>query len=192
MEPRRGDWIQTYSLKQFFPLDPRPEDIDIQDIAHALSMQCRFTGHCHTYYSVAEHCVRVSQRAQELLSGLRSALYVAQWGLLHDAAEAYLVDLARPVKHTPELSGYRAAERQILSAVLVRFGLDEDEPVAVKQADTELLYTEARDLFPGVHPDWHWYTEPLPERIVPMTQPEAKAAFLARFSVLFGSEQVTR
>ena len=54
------DWIQTYSGKKFYPLDPRPEDIDIRDIAHALSLNCRFNGHCRCFYSVAEHSVGVS------------------------------------------------------------------------------------------------------------------------------------
>ena len=83
---RKGDWMQTHSGIQFWPLDPRPEDILIEDIAHALSNQCRFAGHCCFHYSVAQHSVLVSENvpAQD-----------AMWGLLHDAGEAYLVDLPR-------------------------------------------------------------------------------------------------
>ena len=81
---RNGSWLQTYTGIQFWPLDPRPEEIDIQDIAHALSLLCRFNGHCQRFYSVAEHSVHVSTiLAPEF--GL--------WGLLHDAAEAYLSDI---------------------------------------------------------------------------------------------------
>ena len=57
---RKGDWILTYSGIEFWPLDPRPEDVRIEDIAHALSMQCRFAGHCDRFYSVAEHSIRVA------------------------------------------------------------------------------------------------------------------------------------
>ena len=89
MSERVGDWIQTMSGVIFYPLDPRPEEIRIEDIAHALSHQCRFAGHCREFYSVAEHSVRVSRELpQEFML----------WGLLHDASEAYLVDLPRPIK----------------------------------------------------------------------------------------------
>jgi uncharacterized protein len=94
MSTRTGDWIQTYTGKQFWPLSPLPEDIVIEDIAHALSMQCRFGGHVRTFYSVAQHSVHVS-----LLVEPQYAL----WGLLHDAAEAYLVDLPRPIKKFSEM-----------------------------------------------------------------------------------------
>src|SRR5271165_7548492 len=86
---RKGDWIQTYTGRVMYPLDPRPEEINIIDIAHALSNLCRFTGHVRTFYSVAEHSVRVSQHCDP-----KDAL----WGLLHDASEAYLADMSRPMK----------------------------------------------------------------------------------------------
>src|SRR4051812_6540197 len=89
---QKGDWMQTISGKAFFPLDPRPADVDIQDIAHALAFQCRFGGHVKEFYSVAEHSVRVS---------LICAHEDAKWGLLHDATEAYLSDIVRPVKRDP-------------------------------------------------------------------------------------------
>ena len=78
---RRGGWIQTYTGRQFWPLDPRIEDIDIHDIAHALSHQCRYSGHCLRFYSVAEHSVLLSHHVagEHML-----------WALLHDAWEAYL------------------------------------------------------------------------------------------------------
>lgn len=59
-DDRRGDWIQTFTGRRFWPLDPRPEDVCIEDIAHALSLKCRFGGHCTRFYSVAEHSVHVS------------------------------------------------------------------------------------------------------------------------------------
>jgi hypothetical protein len=186
---RRGDWIQTYSIGQFWPLDPRANEVWIADIAHSLSMMCRFTGHVHEFYSVAEHCVRVSFAAAERAAtdGLDVALH-ARWGLLHDASEAYLVDLARPVKRTPEMAPYRDAEARIMAAVAERFGLGGDEPPLVKTVDMALCYTEARDLFPSVHPAWHWHAPPLPETIRPWSPRMAKHRFLTRFRDLWPHE----
>lgn len=90
MNERKGDWIQTYTGRQFWPLDPKPEEVCIEDIAHALSQQCRYAGHTIRFYSVAQHSVEIA---------LRVPRAAALWGLLHDAAEAYLVDLPRPVKY---------------------------------------------------------------------------------------------
>ena len=81
MSERRGDWIQTYLGIQFWPLDPRPEEVMLFDIAHSLSNMCRFTGHCREFYSVAQHSVIVSQNVPR---------EDAAWGLLHDASEAYM------------------------------------------------------------------------------------------------------
>src|SRR5262245_13325006 len=82
-------WIQTFTGKMFYPLDPRVDDIDIHDIAHHLAMKCRFTGACNKFYSVAQHCVIGSR-----FIGAQFKL----WFLLHDAPEAYLFDAARPIK----------------------------------------------------------------------------------------------
>jgi hypothetical protein len=170
MQKRHGDWIQTHTLRQYWPLDPRPEDISIMDIGHALSMICRFTGHVHAFYSVAEHSVRVSTYLSAGVKGLvtdEEALELARWGLLHDADEAYLTDVARPVKRSAEMQAYREAAKRNLAAVCQRFGLSLEEPPAVKAADNRLCYTEARDLFPGVHSAWRWHGVPLHERLRP-------------------------
>ena len=97
-------FIGTFSGLRFWPLDPNPEKILIADIAHALAHQCRFGGHASKFYSVAEHSVHVSK-----LCLPEHAL----WGLLHDASEAYLVDLPRPLKLLPEFAPYREAERRL-------------------------------------------------------------------------------
>ncbi|MDO4254358.1 MAG: hypothetical protein Q4C81_04310 [Kocuria sp.] len=99
---QRGNWMQTYTGRRFYPLDSRPEDVDVVDVAHALSMQCRYNGHVRLFMSVAEHCVLVSR-----LVPSEHAL----WGLLHDATEAYVGDMVRPLKlHMPE---YRAVEDRV-------------------------------------------------------------------------------
>ena len=104
MAARKGDWIQTFTGRAFYVLDPRPEDVDIEDIAHALSMQCRFAGHCREFYSVAQHSVTASW-----LVPPEDAL----WGLLHDAAEAYVVDLPRPIKRAWQLESYGIIDRDV-------------------------------------------------------------------------------
>ena len=87
--------ILTYSGKVFDPVNPIAADIRIEDIAHALAHQCRFSGHTIEHYSVAEHSVRVSG----LLEDRGYPYRVQMWGLLHDASEAYLIDLPAPVKN---------------------------------------------------------------------------------------------
>lgn len=134
---RKGDWIQTYSGRQFWPLDPRPEEIHIEDIAHALSLTCRYNGHCEWLYSVGQHSIYV---AQQLSPELRLA------GLLHDAAEAYVGDVTRPLKK--HLYDYKIIESRLQTAIAVRFRLNPlvfDSKV-VKDADNSVLLAEKRHL----------------------------------------------
>jgi uncharacterized protein len=129
--------ITTYSGVRFWPLLPNPGDIRIEDIAHALSNQCRFGGHTHLFYSVAEHSVRVSQLCRR-----EDAL----WGLLHDASEAFLSDIPAPLKELPSFESYRAAEKTLQRIIVQRFGLAFAQPVSVGEADRRMLRIEARDL----------------------------------------------
>lgn len=178
---RRGDYIQTYSGRKFWPLDPDPAAITLEDIAHALSNQCRFTGHSRSFYSVAEHSVRVAWEVPRTH---------ARWGLLHDAAEAYLTDLSRPIKHLDAMEPYREAESRVMAAVCTRFGLDPVEPPAVKAADNRLLATEVRDLMipdPDVWGKWLFEIDPLPLRIDPWPPSVARREFL-RFAEVLGLE----
>lgn len=146
---RQGDWIQTYSERQFYPLDPRPEEIHIEDIGHALSNICRFGGHCRQFYSVAQHSCRVADFF------LPDRPELAMWGLLHDAPEAYLGDMVRPLKHWSGDWGDRfvEAEGRLMEAVVRRFKLTPVEiPSAIKEVDDVMLLTEVRDLMGD--PDW--------------------------------------
>lgn len=185
MDERKGDWICTFTGRQFFPFDPRPEDVCAEDIAHALSLQCRFTGHVREFYSVAEHCVRVAQavyeRSEPGFDRITSCLY----GLLHDASEAYLTDVARPVKRSPEMVGYREAEKRIEAVIYRHFNLPKHKdgglaPV-VKECDEILLVTEARDLMAGFDDRWrHWSMRDraLPHKILPMSSRDAEGIWL--------------
>lgn len=118
---RTGEYIRTFTGRQFWPLDPRADEVEIKDIAHALSNMCRFNGHTKRFYSVAEHCVRVA----DLFRVEGKFGYPGLLALLHDAAEAYLVDLPRPVKHSGALGRlFCEAEARVAAAVDRAFGLD--------------------------------------------------------------------
>ena len=165
-------WIQTHSGRRFTPTNPNPDAIVIQDIAHALSMQCRFSGHCKYFYSVAQHSVLVSY-----ICDSQDAL----WGLLHDASEAYLVDVPRPLKRSGKFQAYIEFEGKMQEAICRRFGLPMAEPPSVKKADTALLATEARDLMSPLHSEWDQPTDPLPFLIEPWDHNKAKDRFMKRF-----------
>lgn len=133
--------ILTYTGRWINPFDPDPVVISIEDIGHALSNQCRFTGHVRKFYSVAEHSCRVAG----LLTSAENRLY----GLLHDASEAYLSDIARPVKQGLGLGeAYREVEDNLNRTIAGRFGLEYPWPDEVHQADNVMLRTEQRDLMP--------------------------------------------
>ena len=193
-EQRKGDWQQTFTGRQFWPCDPRPEDVCIEDIAHALSMQCRFAGHCRTFYSVAEHSVRVAWEVErhELATNGRYglSLYVLTLAaLLHDASEAYCVDVPRPLK--PYLTGYKEIEHGVMLAIEEWAGIGTNgrysvcaDP-AIKRADEMILATEARDLMKITRP-WHLKAEPLSAVITPWSQSIAEREFLREYDMLKG------
>ncbi len=177
-------WIQTYTGRKVNPLSMSASDVRIEDIAHALAMTCRFTGHCPHFYSVAQHSVLVSQNCQ----------VHKLWGLLHDAAEAYCADLARPVKLGLREKGvgtFDEIERSIMGAVCANFGLHGDEPSEVKRADSMLLVTEAKVFFGDTELYLEWHHRPEngfdmiePPIIVPWDWVTAEGAFLDAFKFL--------
>lgn len=169
----RGDWIQTFTGKAFYPLDPVVADIDIEDIAHALAHQCRYGGHCRQFYSVAEHSVLLSQSV---------APEHALWALLHDASEAYLVDVPRPVK--AELREYREIEDRLLAAIAARFGLVSAIPPAVHEADRRILTDEAAQLMRAPPMAWSTQAEPLGVRVKCWAPKKAEQWFLFRYAYL--------
>ena len=177
---RKGDWMQTYTGRQFWPLDPRASEVDIRDIAHSLALQCRFAGHCSTFYSVAEHSYRVAQ----YLVGQGQPAGSCLIGLLHDASEAYLVDVPRPIK--AHLKEYVAFEDAVMDAIFERFDLrwSVGEYKIVKHADNVLLATEARDLMATPPVPWETMPDPLPGVIRPVGWREAEQDFLRMFEWL--------
>ena len=170
-------WIKTYTGKKFYPLRPDPAQIDIVDIAHALSNQCRFTGHCKWFWSVGAHSVMVS----EVVSMLGGNYVEQLWGLLHDASEAYAVDLPTPIKR--QVVGYAEAEKLIMNAIAEAFDLPENMPQIVKDADEIMLATEARDLM-GNPQDWGIVKKPLEQEIPSWSYGYTYEKFLEKFERL--------
>ena len=173
-------WIQTYSGRRFTPTNPIVEAIDIEDIAHPLSMQCRWSGHVKQFYSVAQHSVLVSY-----LCDAKDALC----GLLHDGSEAYLVDIPRPIKKSGKFDNYLEFEIVMQNAICERFGIQKDMPDSVKFADDMLLSMEARDLMAEpLHDGKIQIMTPMPFKIIPLSPSDAKAMFLDRFDQLTTSK----
>ena len=154
--------IITRTGKLFYPLEPRPEDVDPRDIAHALAHKCRYTGHTEPFYSVAQHSLLVSH----ILGTMKVSPEVRLQGLLHDAAEAYLPDVASPIKDrvfidtgdaqdwngSPEYRSFREIESRILLAIAQALNLewpqDGELPAIIKGADLMALGSERRYLMP--------------------------------------------
>lgn len=174
---RVGSWMQTFSGKQFWPLDPRPDEVCIEDIAHHLSMVCRYNGACHQFYSVAQHSVLVSDNLPK---------HLALVGLLHDAAEAYAGDMIRPLKR--HLAEYQKVIERIEFAVAVHFGIPYEDRCPhpeVKIADNRAIVTEQRDIM--APPPVPWEDQgvlPFEDTIEGWSPHLAETMFLARYREL--------
>lgn len=167
---RVGDWLQTFTGRCFWPLDPRATEIDIRDIAHSLAMRCRYGGHSIRFYSVAEHSVLVSRHVPP---------EHALWGLLHDAAEAYSADVPRPLKRC--LPDWKPMEARIMAAVCERFGLDPSEPDAVGMVDYAMTSDERAVIMASCDRDWGRLPDPVGADVRCLAPNDAEALFLARF-----------
>lgn len=176
--------ITTFTGKEFDYVDPRPEMICIEDIAHALSLICRFGGQTKVFYSVAQHSVLVSQHVQVVPPWPRPARELRQVALLHDAAEAYVGDMCRPLKRL--LPEYQAIEQRVHVAIALRFRLVvHDMPQRVRDADNQILANEGISF---IGPNWRdACAEPLAALGVftALDPAAAERAFLARYEELF-------
>lgn len=172
---RQGDWMQTYTGGTYWPLDPRADEVRIEDIAHHLSMLCRYTGACRRFYSVAEHSVHVSRLV---------APEFALQGLMHDAPEAYVNDIARPLK--PFLANYDQIEDRNWLAICERFDLAPELDPSVKVMDNRICRTEKEQIMRSTPRDglWSHLGEPADVRIIGWSPDVAERFFLARFREL--------
>lgn len=211
---RRGYNQTTASGRAFWSLDPRPEDVRIEDIAAQLARICRFGGALKpgvSFYSVAQHSVLVSYNVPE---------EYALEGLLHDAAEAYVGDVIKPIKSAlvpgydtlfqvligagfgerystdildtlfPHLPDYKRIEKRVMAAIRMRFGLPQEESEFIKVADYRAVLTEHRDLqLDTGEVDWGLAKlPPYEEPINPLPPIMAHALFIDRFYELYKGE----
>lgn len=182
---RKGAWMQTATGRAYWPIDPRPDEVFIEDIAHALAHMCRYGGHCSRFYSVAEHSFHASYlvpRADALAA------------LMHDATEAYVTDVPRPLKKS--LAGYADIERLNWVVIATRFGLPLELPQSVTDADHAMLFAEQKALMlPSPLEDWGMGIKPpYDAHVTIQCHPPfiAKVLFLNRFKVLTREMECSR
>lgn len=168
-------YVSTYLGNRFYPLEPRIDGIAIEDIAHGLAFQCRFNGQTCKFYSVAQHSLIVASLVPP---------HLRLEALLHDAAEAYLGDMVKPLKQL--LPAFAAIEDRVTALIAEAFRLDFSDYRPIKQADLVALATEKRDLMPHSVEEWSYIDgiAPLPAPIEAMDPFRAKAAFLEEYQHL--------
>lgn len=174
-----GPWLQTYTGGMWEAERPETYSYDIKEIAHALSHVCRFAGHTREFYSVAQHSVVV----YELVRGVAPSDIVLQLAaLLHDAAEAYCLDVPSPIKGMPMMREYRAWMGRTETTIAHQYGCYDDmHSPTIKRADLIALATERRDLMTlsNYHDMWiGGLPEPREARIEAWSSTVAKERFL--------------
>lgn len=182
-DPLARMWTLTGHM---FPLAAKPDQIRIRDIARGLSTKFRYNGHTIVPYTVAEHSVIVS---------LYVAPEFARQALLHDATEAYLGDMIRPIKYRPVMKGYREAEARLERVIFERFKIapTEESYTAVKSIDDRILIDEigqliSRQAAPDMVEIRRKYGEPLGAAIPCLSPRDAEYVFCSRFVELFPEE----
>lgn len=171
-------WIKTFTRKHFNYAKPTPESICIEDIAQALSHECRFAGHLPQFYSVAQHSVLVSR--------IVSPEFALE-ALLHDAHEAYCKDIPSPLKRL--IPDYRGIENSIDFVIRHKFGLPAELSPDVKHADLVMLATERRDLGIDDGERWPMLDGIEPAEIVieiPLLPAQARGQFAQRYFEITG------
>jgi hypothetical protein len=175
-------WFTTYSGLKFYPTAPRPSEVKIKDIAHALACVCRFGGHTREPYSVAQHSVLVSKRLYNLAP---NNIVLQLHGLLHDASEAYIGDMVRPLK--VQIPYFMEVEEKLMATIYKGLKvpkLSHGEERLLKRADNELLMTERRDILVPTKHVWHIAEKPVEIDIDPWNWVKAEGEFLMRYKFL--------
>lgn len=176
---KHSDWMETHTGLKFWPARPRIEDINALDIAHALALKCRYGGHSKVFYSVAEHCYFLASYARILKLPVEVQFHL----LMHDASEAYLPDVPRPIKHFfPDLL---LMEKRLDTLVRERFGLGHDLPLQLKEFDSRIIKDERCQVM--FKSDNEWQTDafrPLGVTLAFFTPAEAETRFLHAYQVI--------
>jgi hypothetical protein len=169
----KGPTIMLRSGAWFDFCAPEASEFTIDDIAHGLANICRYSGQCSKFYSVAEHSILVSETA----TGFEFE------ALLHDAAEAFIGDITRPLKQM--LPEYKRIEAAVERAILDRFGVG-SLPIQVKKADLRVLAAEQKQIMPVGTDGWvrGQKVDPAPIVVRHLPPNEAKRVFLERFDAL--------
>lgn len=191
---RERGWMQTYSGRRFYPLEPRAEDVELADVAHGLAMTCRYGGQCKSFYSVAEHCVLVSElvemHARNAGHHEDEVRHLARLALMHDSAEAYIGDMIRPLKHQAEMAEFRRAEVAIEVEIAEAFKLQwtPEAYEIIKRIDDRILIDEISQLMadPSAYLETPLLRElsPLGAQLQCLSPAEAQQAFMARWTEL--------
>ncbi len=175
-----NNFITTYTGKAFDVVCPKCRDVDIKDIAHGLSNVCRYSGQCKTFYSVAEHCYRLSKMFDS------SEYKVA--ALLHDAAEAYMSDVPTPVKY--RANGYRETEFEILATISIKFSFTRlfrlMRSPEFRAAEEKLLSVEVYSLLTSTEA-WTLHEVPTDWIVETMAPVQAESHYLNEFTKAFRS-----
>jgi len=177
MNEYEGNWISTLHVKTFHFLSPQPDEINILDIAHALSMTCRFGGHINRFYSVAEHCVRLQDFVEP-----KSRLAA----LLHDSEEAYIPDIPRPIKN--RLPEAEEMGTKIRKAILKKYGASSADWKSIRDLDNRLLKAEAVQL--GVYNSgWEELGAPIVVYDLGWAPSKAEENFLRAFENIYAKQK---
>lgn len=175
----RGPWKETYTGARFYLMDPRPEEIVFEDVVHSLSMQCRYTGHCLVWYSVAEHCCLLCDYVKEQGRSARDQYEM----LMHDAPEFATGDISRPMKYG--IPGLKPSLEHINVATAKAFGCQYPEPTWLKKLDARMICDERAQNMVDSGNDWnHDKLEPLGIKLKYWGQERAKAEFTRRYNRL--------
>ena len=186
LEDTSKNAMQTFTGKMFDVFDPDPNQIDIFDIAHHLSLMTRFNGACKWFYSIAQHSINCSQRAADYHYPRPSEEKLALALLMHDAAEAYVGDIVRPIKR--KITDFSVVENGVMDAINTRFDLPPVAEIrgykaAIKEVDNRMLVTEKLQL---MDPNVRWAIEDIFEPYdleLELWQPRAaEMLFLSHFA----------
>lgn len=179
----KGSWIETYTGKKFYPLDPRAEDVDIFDIAHHLSNLCRYTGATSQFYSVAQHSLELSYHSERQGEPKKQQLAY----LLHDAHEAYVNDMSLPMKENFKILGLLEAWNKVVAnidaVIFQKYGIND---VVLADYDHRILLDEKKRFFRYSPNEWELDCKPLGINIEVYEPKLTRQLFVSRFEELIG------